>query len=362
MRLFSTLVIAAAAPTIAATARAQVPAEDDGRSRAIRQAGAPSVPALPSANDSLFRRAEQLVREGRGEAGRALVDTLLSRTRPPSTAHAEALYWRGSLAAAAAEAERGYRRVIVEYPATRWAGDALLNLAQLELARGDQEQALLHLYRFEREYPSHESRARAAFWLARLHFDRRNEPRGCAALATARVAASPEDIELRNQIDYYGQRCIGIDTAGAAPARPVVAASSTAHTPASIPASAPRVPVAAAPASQPGASRASQGVAPPAVAPAPVMPAPAVQLSDSAAGQRVNRVGYTVQVAAFDNRAGAEALIERLKTRGYRARLASNTRPFRVRIGRYNTRSDAIVAQRQLRARGVEGFVTEVER
>jgi TolA-binding protein len=326
MRTISTLVIAAARrPAFggysvlfafigATAAHAQAPGEDSARSRAVRQTGAPSTAATPSVEDSLFRRAERLVREGRGEAGRALVDTLLAGTRPGSAQHAQALYWRASLAGDAAEAERGYRRVIVEYPATRWAGDALLNLAQLELARGDQEQALVHLYRFEREYPSHESRARASFWLARLHFDKKNDPRGCAALATARVAASPEDVELRNQIDYYAQRCIGVDTA-AAPAPPRVA------------------------------DRDSQRVAP---------------ASDGAVREQVG--GYTVQVAAYDTRPAAEALIERLKARGYTARLASSARPFRVRVGRYDTRADALAAQQRLKAKGIEGFVTEMEK
>jgi glycine dehydrogenase subunit 1 len=72
--------------------------------------------------------------------------------------------------------------------------------------------------------------------------------------------------------------------------------------------------------------------------------------------------GYTVQVAAYDTRAAAEALIERLKTRGYTARLASTTRPFRVRIGRYDTRADAIAAQQRLKAKGLDGFVTEMEK
>jgi hypothetical protein len=242
--------------------------------------------------------------------------------------HAQALYWRASLARDAAEAERGYRRVIVEYPATRWAGDALLNLGQLELARGDQEQALVHLYRFEREHPGHESRGRASFWLAQLHFDKKNEPRGCAALATARVAASPDDVELRNQIDYYAQRCIGVDTA-TAPARPVAAATAPANTATSAPA------------------RDSHHVAP---------------ASDSIARGQLGAGAYTVQVAAYDARPAAEALIERLKARGYTARLASSARPFRVRIGRYDSRAEAVAAQERLKAKGIEGFVTEMEK
>lgn len=355
MHILSTLAITAAPfsilLTLGAAAHAQTPGEDSARLHTVRQTGAPSTASAPSVNDSLFRRAEQLVREGHGETGRALVDTLLARTRPGSAQHAQALYWRASLASDAAEAERGYRRVIVEYPATRWAGDALLNLAQLELARGDQERALVHLYRFEREHPTHESRARASFWLARLHFDKKNEPRGCAALATARVAASPEDVELRNQIDYYGQRCLGVDTA-AAPAHPVAAATAPANMPGSTPPSTPaHTPVTSSVSTSAplpsAAERDSQRVAP---------------ASDSAAATQLGVGGYTVQVAAYDTRPAAEALIERLKGRGYTARLASNARPFRVRIGRYDSRADAVAAQQRLKAKGMEGFVTEMEK
>lgn len=353
MRIISTLVITAA-PVFMLTAatHAQSPGEDSARSRTVRQTGAPSSAPVPAGNDSLFRRAEQLVREGRVEAGRGLVDTLLAATRPGSLQHAQALYWHASLAGDAAEAERGYRRVIVEYAATRWAGDALLNLAQLELARGDQEQALVHLYRFEREHPMHESRARANFWLARLHFDKKNEPRGCAALATARIAASPEDIELRNQIDYYAQRCIGVDTV-AAPARPVTVAVAPANPRAStsVPVTSPATyPV---PAPQPrAAERDSQ----------PIASQPVASVSDTAAPGQLGTGGYTVQVAAYDSRPAAEALIERLKARGYTARLASSVRPFRVRIGRYDSRVDATAAQQRLKVKGIEGFVTEMEK
>jgi TolA-binding protein len=310
--------LAAARVAFAPAARAQTPAGDTTRDRAVRQTGAPFAAQPPGPKDSLFRRAEQLVREGHGEAGRALVDTLLASARPGSPAYGQALYWRASLAADAAEAERGYRRVIIEYPASRWAGDAMLNLAQLELARGEQVQALAHLQRFEREYPGHESRARASFWLARLLFDKKNEPRACAALATARAAASPEDVELRNQIDYYGQRCMDVDTTAAAP----------------------------------------KLAAPPASA----APAPSAAPDSSATHERADGGNYTVQVAAYDTRADAEELIARLRARGYTARLASSVRPFRVRIGRYDTRADAVAALERLRSRGIEGFVTEVEK
>ncbi len=148
MRFISTVLIAPvlACFVVATAGHAQAPSDDSARSRAVEQAGTPST----TADDALFRRAEQMVREGRGEAGRALVDSVITKARAGSAQHGQALYWRASLAADAAEAERGYRRVILEYPATRWAGDALVNLAQLEMARGDMEHALIHVHLFER--------------------------------------------------------------------------------------------------------------------------------------------------------------------------------------------------------------------
>ncbi len=376
MRIASTLVIAAISVSfvlpLAGDVQAQASGDDSARSRGVRQAGAP----LTGANDSIFRRAEQLVREGRGEAGRALVDTVLAGTRPGSLQHGQALYWRASLAADAAEAERGYRQVILEYAATRWAGDALLNVAQLEMARGDQEQALVHLHRFEREYTSHDSRARASFWLARLYFDRKNDRRGCASLATARVAVSPEDVELRNQIDYHGQRCIGVDTAIAVPTHRTAGATTTVSAPVSstppavtappvTPASTPIETATGAPPNAPVSAPQATGAPPSARHPAPSTPAAdsqPVPLVVPTVMQTPASVGaYTVQVAAYDSRPAAEALIARLKSRGYSARLGSTVRPFRVRIGRYDTRADALAAQQRLKAKGLDGFVTEME-
>jgi cell division septation protein DedD len=366
MRFVSTVVIVPAVACFAITTagHAQAPSDDSARSRAVEQAGTPST----MVNEAMFRRAEQMVREGRGEAGRALVDSAVTKARAGSAQHGQALYWRASLAADAAEAERGYRRVILEYPATPWAGDALVNLAQLEMARGDQEQALMHLHRFEREYSSHESRARASLWLARLYFDRKNERRACASLATARLAASPDDVELRNQIDYYAQRCIGVDTASATPRKEAITAAPDAIL--STKTSAP--PVAATPSPvTPGAPTPSPTAAPTARTPvdSPVSSEDAIRRAppvtppaDSTAQLQPGVGGYTVQVAAYDTRAAAEGLIAKLKVRGYTARLATTVRPFRVRIGRYDTRADAVAAQQRLKAKGIDGFVTEMEK
>ncbi len=153
-----------------------------------------------SADDTVFARAQQLVAEGNGEAGRALVARQLERATPGSPEYVEALFWRAALAATAIEAEADYRRIIVEHSASPRVEDALTRMAQLELARGRHAEAQRHLERLVREYPASPSRARAHYWLARVLFDENQLARGCARLSEARAAAPAADAELRNQI------------------------------------------------------------------------------------------------------------------------------------------------------------------
>ena len=92
-------------------------------------------PVQSPGSDSLFRRARRLVSEGNGATGRALVDSVLKGEAEGGKGYGDALFWRGALAETAADAERDYRRVIVEYPLSSYADDALLAIAELEQAR-----------------------------------------------------------------------------------------------------------------------------------------------------------------------------------------------------------------------------------
>src|SRR6476469_5214611 len=183
-----------------------------------------AAPIARPATDSLYRRARRLVAEGNGVAGRALVDSLLRAADPAMPAYGDALYWRGALAPTAAEAERDYRRVIVEYPLAYYADDALLAIAELEQARGDRASALAHLQRFVREHPASQGRGVAALGAARLAFEQRDAKLACSLIAAARASASPTDVELRNQIEYYGRQCPATSVASEAQAAPPVSA------------------------------------------------------------------------------------------------------------------------------------------
>src|SRR3954467_9719963 len=165
-----------------------------------------SAPPLP-ATDSIFRRARRLVSEGNGTTGRALVDSLLRAAAEGPPPYGDALFWRGALAETAADAERDYRRVIVEYPLSAYSDDALLAMAELEQARGDRAGALQHLQRFVREHPVSTARSTAAFAGARLAFELGDSRAACNLIADARSSVASSEVELRNQIDYYASRC-----------------------------------------------------------------------------------------------------------------------------------------------------------
>ena len=186
-----------------------------------------------AALDSLFQHARALVLEGNGTAGRAIVDSVLAAA-VGSPVYADALYWRAALAATAADAERDYRRVIVEYPFSAHSGDALVALAQLEMSRGDRASASEHLERFLLEHPNSPERGRAGLWLGRTLMEQNQVVRACTILLRTRAALSADAAELRNQVDYYGGRCSGVDTAVVA-ARSAAATAPTAVAPVATP-------------------------------------------------------------------------------------------------------------------------------
>src|SRR5688500_689321 len=160
-----------------------------------------------TASDAVYARAQTLVSEGQGAQGRAIVDSMYRISAPASSERAEALFWRASLAATAAEAERDYRAIVVDHATSPRAEDALLRLAQLELARGDRAGALRNLQRLAAEFPSSRQRARTSYWTARVLFDNNNVAAAYAANADALARVGAGDVELRNQIEYQQRRC-----------------------------------------------------------------------------------------------------------------------------------------------------------
>ncbi|HEY8833913.1 MAG TPA: tetratricopeptide repeat protein, partial [Gemmatimonadaceae bacterium] len=220
--------------------------------------------------DPVFVRAQALVSDGNGIAGRALIDSVLTATPPGARLYPEALFWRATLASNAADAESDYKHLVVDYPLAPQAEDALLRLAQLELARGDRDGALTHLQRIPRDYPRSKSLARASYWTARVLFEKNDIPNACAANANALSKAGADEIELRNQIQYQGQRCPS-PAASVASVKPPVVDTAT-----SIPAVTATAPAVATAPSTPTIASASSAKDTKAIDTVPSKPAPIV--------------------------------------------------------------------------------------
>ena len=283
---------------------------------ALMAATIPAAAQVVSAPvDPVFTRAQQMITAGHDSAGRAVLDSVLAATADDTPRYAEALFWRGRFNKTSAGAERDYRRIVVEYPLSPRAPESLLLLSQLEMTRRDVASARMHLERLQREHPGSAVSTRGNVLLAQLAFADGDDVVGCGAVAAAKEGVRASDVELRNQLDYYGTRCSNLVVRMAA--------------------------------------RDSTAATPPAAAPTPPRPEPdsAVSSPRAPAGRAARE--FSVQVASFQTRAEAEAQAKRLVARGYSARVVGNARPYRVRIGRYATRERAVTAQRQVGGRSI---------
>jgi cell division septation protein DedD len=316
-------------------------------------AAAAAAPVVPDPADTLLRRAEQMVYEGHAAAGRAIIDSVLAATATGTPQYAEVLFTKAVVAPTAFEAERDFQRVIVEYPSSPRADDALLRIAQEEIARGDKEAARQHLTRLDRDRPPSSTWPRANLSVARAWFEVGDPVHACAALAVAHSDTPSSAVELIHQLDYAAQPCAGLPVAATRTVPPVPA---TASVPAPAPSTPPQTPAPTPTVSTPAPTPVVSTPAPaPAVTnPTTVAPTPRPPAS-TPAGK------YTVQVAAYDTRGAAEALASKLRERGYESRVWGTAAPFRVRIGHYATRAAAERELSALQAKQMSGFVAASE-
>jgi len=269
---------------------------------------------LASAQESpAIRSAVQLAAEGRGDSARRILATELARAHAGDPAYVEALFWRGRLATSGDSAVRDLRRVAIEYSTSRWADQALLQLAQLAMAASKPAEALEDARRIRRDYPESALGSRAAMWAGRAAFEMGDPATACALLDSAKAEAAG-DIELVNQIAYHRSRCPAT-LAGPAPGgppQPAARADTTAAAQADTARRAATAPAAAAP---------------------PAAPA-----------------RFEVQVTATRSSRAAQAMLERIRKAGMSARIVTGADGYqRVRAGSFSNRRDAEAAADRLR-------------
>ncbi len=253
-------------------------------------------------------RARAMFDAGDGTSARALLDSLVGAVPPGTTDLAEALYWRAVLAERVNDAERDWKKLVIDVPLSARAPDALVRLGELDMLRGHPADARVYFTRLLRDFPS-EYRAKGLLWLSRSYFDQRNMSSGCSTLDSLQSTDMP-DGELRLQSSELLRRC---PKNGAVPSA----------APSAVPSSAPAAP----------ASSATRVTSP--------------------AGR------FSVQLAAYDTRAEAEAAVQRFARRAIDARIDGEQKPFRVRVGYHSTRAAAAAALAALKKQGFDGFVAE---
>ena len=300
--------------------------------------GAPLGP-LQAQTDPRLAQGVRLAQEGLGDSARGVIERVLSATDPADTLYPQALYARAMVSANPKDMRRDLQRVAVEYSSSSWADDALLRLAQLDYATGELDAATRDLERLRLDYPSSPLFAQASFWAARAYVDLRKPGSACRWLAEGlpRVGG---DIELRNQLGYYNQRCAGVvlDTATlAGRSDSIKLAGNTDSTKPAANASAPDT-------TGRGRSDSVSGGTPAATPADSARPAPPAAPAPAPAA-------FRIQVAAVNTRPAADSIAKRVKAAGFDPVVAAEKGLFKVRVGRYPTRAEAQAALPRVRSR-----------
>ena len=279
-----------------------------------------SVPRLSLAQAATLEQAEALVKSGQTAQARATLDAWKqdkSAGARSQASTARATFLSARLAARVQDAEDSYLTVALSHPTSPYAAESLLRLGQARLASGDAKQALVYLQRLSADYPRSELRALGAVWLARAQLAGGRAPAACTTLDAARQLPNV-DAEttalLRNE---HTTAC------GATAAQPV-AEPPVRTAPVSVPAAAP--PPTTRPAASPTAGSGS----------------------------------FTIQVAAFRDRAGALSVVRQLERKGvHGARLVRvpNSALIRVRLGRFESAAAAGAQLRKVKAAGFAPMV-----
>jgi len=270
-------------------------------------AGASGVAAQ---TDPRLTAAVRAAQEGQGDSARSAVDRLLAATPPTDSLYPEILYTQAMVSNSAADMRRDLQRVVVEYPTSSWADDALLRLVQMDYATRSFEGAARNLERLRLDHPLTPLLAQAAYWGGRTYFELKDTVRACTWLADG-VAAAGTDLELQRQLGFLYQRC-------ATPPRAVASGDSAA-----------------------AASKANQRPADSAAA----------RVADSLPQRAPTEAAkYRVQVAAVATPGAADDAATKAEQLGFPAVIVRERGYYKVRAGTFATKQEAQAAAAKLRS------------
>ncbi|HSJ23863.1 MAG TPA: SPOR domain-containing protein [Longimicrobiales bacterium] len=285
--------------------------------------GSAPARAQAPAQDQTLDRIQNLIATGRfTEAGNTLERWEREHGDPRSSAgpgdRARALYLRGVLSSDAQEAEDAFVGVVLSYPSSAAAPDALLRLGQALLTAGDARRATAYLERLRSDYPGAPARETGLLWLARAQLA---GGMGSAACATVRAAlAQGPGPNLRTLLELEQDKaCSGA---------PVPPSQQSVPPPAGVRQQPPPPPQ--APPAQTGRPTAA-----------------------SVTGQQPSG-DYAVQTGAYRELSSAENIAQQMRTRGFDVRvvLVGDSPLYRVRFGDFENTEEAHAAADRIRRAG----------
>ncbi|MGE0158772.1 MAG: SPOR domain-containing protein [Gemmatimonadales bacterium] len=283
---------------------------------------------VPVAGQGLDR-VEELVRLGRTADARTVLDEWWSgaRAQAPQRDLQRGLWLRGRLTQDPNIAELDFQRLVVLYPSSPYAPQALLRLAQSAHAHGDAAAAERHVAAIVRDYPASPVRQEAEAWL------RQAGPPPATTAARPPASAPTGGDPATGRASPPGP--------GATSTQPATTQTTTAPAQPPAPTTQPSTPPATTAPGQP-----QPGIR----EPTPRPPAPADAVLD-----------WSVQFGAFTDADRAFALHQQLVTAGLAARLVrvAGSGFLHVRIGRFATRAEA---SEQLQRVTAEGYTAAIVR
>ncbi|MEO8450018.1 MAG: SPOR domain-containing protein [Gemmatimonadota bacterium] len=172
--------------------------------------------------DPRLQTVVRLAQDGYADSARATLGRILGSMQPADSGYAEALYTSALVAASDQERRLSLRKVIFDYAGSPWADDAILMLAQLEYSAANPAGTVRQVERIVTDYPTSPLIPIATFWGARAASDTKDPALACkwATLGLETVT----DAELRGQLEFQKQRCLGLQTQLADSARRVAVA------------------------------------------------------------------------------------------------------------------------------------------
>jgi cell division protein FtsN len=309
------------------------------------------------AQDGTLDRVQNLINTGRlTDARNTLAQWHTTNGAPTSDAtpadRARALFLTGVLSSDPDDAEDAFVGVVLTYPSSAVAPEALLRLGQALYTAGETDRAVSYLERLQSDYPGAAARETGALWLTRAQLAAGDAADACG---TARESLThTANANLRTLLEIERDRACAQSGGVATPRAPTAAQ-----------------PAPAAPNGTPTNALPDLGVAVDGNVQSP-QPAPARDTARTvaartdaprtdtartdtartnaapvhAAAARTDIGEFAVQTAAFSQRPTAERIAAELRAKGFEARVVTvpGSPLFRVRYGAFASRRDAAAA------------------